>query len=241
MRTAAIAIERTQYLAAPCLKKRIAILPLLAAAGIGVGCATSKEAAPAEIAQISCIERAAVTQSPGHPLLELTKCIVATDDMTDPDHLYKQVLRINDYSKVSQKWGLQVFSDSRNLNFNSLPIGIKFIDYTKSNRDEKYHPGRRRLHMGLKKDQSCVSLDQATDIFGENFKFIPDLAIPNPASPNLQNKTPTPWQRETNIYGVEFFAPDNSKGDFITILLIFGYQKCALDISIVRNTRRENQ
>ena len=226
------------------LKKWIAICPLLAAAAINAGCAASEEApaldgSPSDVAQASCVERAAATQPPRHPLLELTKCIVETDDMSDPDRLYGQTLRITGYSKVPQKWGLQVFSSAGKSSFDSLPIGLYFVDYTINNRDEKHYPGRRYLHLSMKNDQTCIKLENATPTFGERFEYVLDLAIPAPASSESATTASDRWKQQTDIYGIKF--TNQSKGDSTLVSIIFSYQTCAIDINIFRNPIRENQ
>ncbi|MBS0339873.1 MAG: hypothetical protein JSS56_05070 [Proteobacteria bacterium] len=227
-------------------KRQIVIWLGLAATSINAGCAASNEAPSlddrrTDVAQASCIERAAATQPPRHPLLELTKCIIETDDMSDPDRLYSQVLHITGYSKIPQKWGYQLFSSAEKSNFDSLPIGLHFVNYTINNQEEKYNPGRRYLHMSLKANSTCVKFEQAIKTFGNQFEFVLDRAIPAPAipSPPPQISAPAPWTRQTNIFGIKF--KNRSKADSTLVSIIFSYQTCAPEINIFRNPIKENQ
>lgn len=214
-------------------KRQIAIGLLLVAAAINAGCAASKEAPPlnasqANPAQASSVERVAATQPPRHPLLELIKCIVETDDMSDPDRLYGQVLDIKNYSKVQQTWGYQIFARNDQANLDRLPFGITSINYTKNTQKEASSFDRRHLFVGLDRNLTCIDSNQITETFGHEYRVFHEVIAPTP-SQSLSSDSSS----KSNPYGISYTSKNQPKGDLITtISFTLNRQKCLKDIEI---------
>lgn len=197
------------------------------------------EAAPASVtaflsaAPTSCIERSAAALPPKHPIVELAWCIAETDELFDPDHLFRETLGISNY-KTSEgiTWGIKTGGDpDQNAN---LPKGIRYFTFLRRTPKGNGEPGNRNFSIDLEPKDSCVRMSDVVATFGvDSWLTAIPIAIPSPA---VTGGAASSLKKELNPYGIFYKSPRFFRRDISgSVSFFFRNQECVDYISLQRD------
>lgn len=206
---------------------------------LAVGCKTSPRESPSKQAdrmqEISAATQVEVVapERTKNQIVELAWRIAESDNLSDPDSLFRQTLAINSFNLTKESWGVLASAggESREEEVQNLPNGIRGFFYF--HRIDLNGPdGRRYLIFSIDSKKSCVTLEDVAASFGKN--FWPQPHLPPPASPSL----PAPDHKPGATYGISYKSPHFFMKDSIEIVnFTFEYQECVSSISIQRALR----
>jgi hypothetical protein len=220
-------------------KKFEVLIAALAVAGCSgplsvqkMGTAPLAATVPPAVSANSCIERSAAALPPKNPVVELVWCIAETDELYDPNHLFRQTLGVAKYSvREVVAGGVRASSDGENNIY--LPRGMSSLNFIRRDPKGPHEPGNRNFYIETNHNDVCITMEEVKATFGENWWLSPiPIAVPIGAvggapSPSLKEKL--------NPYGIFFKSPKLFMGDVSgSVDFEFEYQKCVRHISVQR-------
>ncbi|WP_431127418.1 hypothetical protein [Variovorax paradoxus] len=165
---------------------------LLVVAAAVAGCsfplvAQAPDASAPAAKAMSCAERSADARPPTHPIVELVRCVAATDDLYDHEHLIDETLRIQSgrrYRESKNIWGISVVIDGGRHQTNEirhLPEGIIELSYSRIDLDlglgagEKGRKFRKKRYLAFdtSSEKICIRPEDIFSVFGRQSSFAP--------------------------------------------------------------------
>jgi hypothetical protein len=193
----------------------------------------SASAVPLAMPAKSCIERSASTLPPKHPIVELAWCIAETDDLYDPDKLFRKTLKIDNYKIFKQDIGIRAFNLENSQQFKCLVDGVAGFEYTRTLPEEVDRPGNRYLSFNVDSKKACVKMSDVEATFGKDYWFsaVP-IAVSNSAAKSMAMSA---LNKNSNPYGVSYKSPRLFMGDVNgAVNFDYEYKECIRSINIQR-------
>lgn len=217
---------------------------LAGAAALSIaGCGVVPEASNSSTATAgSCAVQSAKARPPKHPIVELAACIARTDDLLDPDRLFRQTLGIK---KDRHYGGSDEVARGIAIGVNEaeaiqrLPEGIRSLFFQSIAVGKSTIGGRRELTINVVTSKSCVTLADVVATFGNGYAVSPHPVVaPAPALPGVISFLPAKTGKFPGVYYMAqrlFNGPING-----TVHFDFDYDECVRRIYVQRDLKRND-
>ena len=186
----------------------------------------------------SCAVQSAKARPPKHPIVELAWCIARTDDLSDPNRLFHETLKIKNDPDDSESRNvprrIPAGAEAEAEELRHLPAGVSNFYYTRADDDRPRFGGKRYFSFAVDIRKSCVTLADVIATFGDGFTVSPHRTVaPAVALPGV---VPTPPFQTGKLQGIFYVTPRFFKGPRNgRIEFDFSYYECVGGITVQRD------
>ncbi|MDP9931270.1 hypothetical protein [Variovorax paradoxus] len=186
----------------------------------------------------SCAVQSAKARPPKHPIVELAWCIARTDDLSDPNRLFHETLKIKNDRDDSESRNvprrIPAGAEAEAEELRHLPAGVSNFYYTRADDDRPRFGGKRYFSFAVDIRKSCVTLADVIATFGDGFTVSPHRTVaPAVALPGV---VPTPPFQTGKLQGIFYVTPRFFKGPRNgRIEFDFSYYECVGGITVQRD------